>query len=98
MGYLPLERCYEFEPIPDGLTPEQAKHVLGLEGNLWTEWAPQNRIDWQAFPRLCALAEVAWSPKDRRDWDDFSKRLSSHFARLDELDVAYRPANTQEQP
>ena len=89
MGYIPLERCYEFEPTPTELTPEQAKHVLGLEGNMWTEHAPQERVDWQVFPRLCALAEVAWSPKDRRNWEDFQARLQKHYHRLDALGVTY---------
>ena len=89
MGYIPLERCYAFEPTPTELTPEEAKHVLGLEGNMWTEHAPQERVDWQVFPRLCALAEVAWSPKERRNWEDFQTRMQEHYRRLDALGVTY---------
>jgi hexosaminidase len=89
MGYLPLERAYAFEPTPAELTEQQAKHVLGLEGNMWTEWAPQSRVDWQVFPRLCALAEVGWSPGELRDWDDFQRRMATHYQRLDELGVTY---------
>jgi hexosaminidase len=89
MGFLPLERVYSFEPTPEQLTKEQAKHVLGVEGNMWTEHAPQSRVDWQVFPRLCALAEVGWSPKDARDFDDFSRRLATHYRRLDALGVEY---------
>ena len=87
MGYISLERCYSFEPAPVELTPEQALHVLGLEGNMWTEHAPQDRVDWQVFPRLCALAEVGWSPKELRDWEDFSTRMKTHYRRLDALGV-----------
>jgi len=89
MGYLPLERCYEFEPTPAGLTPKQARHILGLEGNMWTEHAPQQRVDWQVFPRLCALAEVGWSPKKLRNWEDFSERMKTHYRQLDALGVTY---------
>jgi hexosaminidase len=89
MGYIPLERSYAFEPTPAELTPAQAQHVLGLEGNMWTEHAPQERVDWQIFPRLCALAEVGWSPKGARDWDDFSERMQTHYRRLDALGVTY---------
>jgi len=89
MGLITLEKIYSFEPTPPELTPEQAKHVLGAECNLWTEHAPQERIDGLAFPRLCALAEVAWSPKERRDWDDFTERLKTHSRRLDALGVKY---------
>lgn len=89
MGYLPLERVYSFEPTPAELTPEQARHVLGLEGNMWTEHAPRERVDRQVFPRLCALAEVGWSPKELRDWEDFSARMMTHYRRLDALGVTY---------
>lgn len=89
MGYIPLERCYEFEPTPAGLTPLQARHILGIEGNMWTEHAPQKRVDWQVFPRLCALAEVGWSPPEARDWGDFSARMKTHYRRLDALGVTY---------
>ena len=89
MGFLPLERVYEFEPTPAELSPEQARHVLGLEGNMWTEHAPQSRVDWQVFPRLCAIAEVGWSPKEARQWDDFAARMKTHCRRLDALGIKY---------
>ncbi len=89
MGRLSLEQCYAFEPTPASFTPDQAKHVLGLEGNMWTEHAPPSRVDWQVFPRLCALAEVAWSPEATRDWENFQTRLQTHYRRLDALGVAY---------
>jgi hexosaminidase len=89
MGYLPLETVYSFEPTPAGLTAEQARHILGAEGNIWTERAPQERVDQQVFPRLCALAEVAWSPKEARNWDDFRHRLDTHYRRLDAMGVHY---------
>lgn len=88
-GCVPLEVVYAFEPTPPELTPEQARHVLGLEGNIWTERAPQERVDTQVFPRLCALAEVGWSPKESRDWKDFQRRMETHYRRLDALGVAY---------
>ena len=89
MGFIDLQTCYAFEPTPAELTPEQARHVLGLEGNMWTEHAPQQRIDWQVFPRLCALAEVGWSAKASRDWDSFCNRMTQHYRRLDQLGVTY---------
>jgi hexosaminidase len=89
MGFVPLERCYQFEPTPDSLTAEQAVHVLGLEGNVWTEHAPPALIDRQTFPRLIALAEVGWTPKERRDWMSFQRRLNLHYPRLDALGVRF---------
>ncbi|MBN2447815.1 MAG: family 20 glycosylhydrolase, partial [Phycisphaerae bacterium] len=89
MGYLPLERCYSFDPTPPEFTPEQAAHVLGVEGNIWTEHAAQERIDWQVFPRLCAIAEIGWTPESHRDFAQFKQRLETHYGRLDALGVDY---------
>lgn len=84
-----LGRSYTFEPTPLELTETQRRHVLGLEGNMWTERAPRPRVDWQVFPRLCALAEVGWSPAEARLWGDFERRMETHLGRLDALGVAY---------
>jgi hexosaminidase len=85
---LALEKCYGFEPTPAGLSPEAAKHILGLEPCLWG--FPQHRHDELVFPRLCAFAEVGWSPKEARDWSDFKRRLKAHGRRLDEIGINYR--------
>jgi hexosaminidase len=90
-GFLPLEQVYSFEPLPNGLPPEYESHILGGQANLWTEYIPSlAHVEYMAFPRLCALAEVAWSSKTARNWDDFSRRLRVHELRLDELGVNYR--------
>lgn len=89
MGFLPLETVYAFEPLPAQLSAERARHVLGLEGNMWTEHAAPARIDWQVFPRLCALAEVAWSPRQARDFKEFERRMQQHNRRLAALGVNY---------
>ncbi|TWT45964.1 Beta-hexosaminidase [Phycisphaerae bacterium RAS1] len=89
MGFIDLKKAYSFVPAPPDLTAEQLRHVLGLEGNIWTERAPQERVDHQVFPRLCALAEVAWSPASTRNWEDFERRMRTHYRRLDELGVTY---------
>ncbi|WP_328499381.1 beta-N-acetylhexosaminidase [Streptomyces sp. NBC_00414] len=91
-----LEDVYRFEPVPPELTPAQARHVLGTQANLWTEvMEDRARVDYQAFPRLVAFAEVAWSalpPPAERDFADFEQRMTAHYARLDALGVAYRPS------
>jgi hexosaminidase len=75
----PLSKVYGSEPMPDGLTPEQQKHILGPQANLWTEWRVDDRAcDDFIWPRLVALAEVAWSPRAARDWAGFSARLKDH--------------------
>lgn len=89
MGFITLEKSYAFEPTPAALTPEQARHVLGLEGTMWTERAPMPRVDHQVFPRMCALAEAAWSPAETRNAADFARRMDTHYARLEALGVTY---------
>ncbi len=90
-GYLPLERVYAFEPVPAELTPEESRHVLGGQANVWTEYmATTDHVEYMVFPRLLALSEVVWSPKDLRDWDVFVSRLPVQFRRLDRYGVNYR--------
>ncbi|MEU0196615.1 MULTISPECIES: beta-N-acetylhexosaminidase [unclassified Streptomyces] len=90
-----LEDVYRFEPVPPELTPEEARHVLGTQANLWTEVMEDHaRVDYQAFPRLAAFAEVAWSALPvpaERDFAGFERRMAAHYRRLDALGVAYRP-------
>jgi hexosaminidase len=90
-GLTTLEKVYGFEPVPEELTAEEARHVLGAQANLWTEYikTPQY-AEYMALPRMLALAEVVWSPKDARDWDSFAGRLPVELRRLDELGVNYR--------
>jgi len=90
-GFMPLEKVYSFEPIPNGLAPEFQSRILGGQCNLWTEYIPSlAHLEYMAFPRLCALAEVDWSPKASRDWNSFSQRLQIHEQRLEQLGVNYR--------
>ncbi len=89
-GFTPLEKVYEFEPIPDELTPDEHQYILGAQANLWTEYIPTpEHAEYMVFPRLCALSEVIWSPKEKRSWDDFTKRLNTHLKRLDEMNINY---------
>jgi hexosaminidase len=90
-GLLPLDSVYGFEPIPADLEPQYAKHVLGAQGQLWTEYMPTpERVEYMAYPRLTALAEVVWTPRERKDLADFRRRLEVHLRRLDGLTVNYR--------
>jgi hexosaminidase len=90
-GFLPLDSVYAYEPVPAELEPQFAPHILGAQGQVWTEYieGPKN-VEYMAFPREAALAEVLWTPKARRDFTDFSARLPVEFARLQALDVNYR--------
>ena len=89
---MPLSRAYRFEPVPQELDEKEAISILGPEFPLWTEWVPDRaRLDYQAYPRLTAMAETAWTPKDRKDLGDFRRRLAGFLERLDRLEVRYAP-------
>jgi len=94
-GGTPITTCYSFEPMPAGLSPDEAKHILGVEAPMWMDkWrqfqyqpVDKGRLDRQVFPRILALAEVGWSPQELRVWEDFSKRLAAHRARMTRLGI-----------
>ncbi len=90
-GFLPLSQVYAFEPMPVTLPPQYQKHILGAQGNVWTEYMPSfDHVEYMIFPRLCAMAEVDWSPRHARNWDDFARRMQDHYARLQHLGVNFR--------
>lgn len=84
-----LAKVYSFDPVPSELTLDERKHVLGSEGNMWSEYAPQELIDDRLFPRMLALSEVIWTYPTERDFESFRKRVQKHYARLDLLGVKY---------
>jgi hexosaminidase len=86
----PLDQVYAFDPVPPELEGRAAKHVLGAQGQLWSEFIHDgDEVENRAFPRLAALAEVVWSERQDRDFASFEQRLALHLHRLDVLDVNY---------
>lgn len=89
--FLPLEKVYGFEPVPDALTSGEAQHIIGAQACLWTEWIAESRkAEYMLFPRLCALSEVVWSEPAQRDYADFTRRMESHYERLQAADINVR--------
>ncbi|MGH8494960.1 MAG: family 20 glycosylhydrolase [Gammaproteobacteria bacterium] len=85
-----LEDVYRFEPMPDQLAPDERRHVLGIQANLWSEHIrTEDRVARMAFPRAAALAEVAWSQPDRTNWHSFLSRLPAQFARYRSLGIPF---------
>ncbi len=90
-GFLPLEKVYAYEPILPSFSEAEAKHVMGAQFQLWTEYIREpSHAEYMAFPRACALAEVVWSPKESRNWQSFSTRLPFHLDRLTQMGVNFR--------
>ena len=89
-GYLPIETVYSYDPVPAVLTAGEAKHILGAQGNVWTEYMKTpGKVEYMLFPRLAALSEMLWTKKENKGWDDFEKRLPVVFERLDMESVNY---------
>lgn len=90
-SYVPLEKVYSFEPVPKELTADEAKYIIGGQANVWTEYMKtQSAVEYMAFPRMLALAEVLWSRAEDRNYADFQQRLVSNLPRLAARNVNYR--------
>lgn len=89
-AYSFLKDTYNFKIVSDSLSPEQGKHIMGLQGNLWTEsindW---EKLTYMTFPRLYAVAENGWSGENRKDWNSFTNRLRTQFNRWDRKNIRY---------
>lgn len=89
-GFTTVQKTYSYEPVPEALTGEEAKYIMGAQGNVWTEYiTTPEHVEYMALPRMIALAEVLWSPKEKRDEGSFIRRLESEFPKLDALHVNY---------
>ena len=85
-----LQDVYDYNPVPKGATADQARHILGLQANLWTEYMPTfARVQHAVFPRIAALSEVAWSPVATHDWHGFLERMPAELARYRALGIGY---------
>jgi hexosaminidase len=86
----PTELVYSYNPVPDGFSSVQAERILGVQGALWTHMADNEMVfDYQMFPRLLALSEVAWSSSTGRNVSDFNNRLDRHLPRFELLGIRY---------
>jgi hexosaminidase len=95
-GLTTLKKVYSYDPVPAGLSEEQAKYILGGQGNVWTEFIPTPaKAEYMAVPRMTALAEVLWTPKNEKNWSDFRRRLETQFRRFDYMGVNYSKGSWQ---
>ena len=89
-GFLPLKKVYEFNPIPIGVEVRKQKHILGAQGNIWTEYMKDfDKVSYMAFPRAMALSEALWSRDSNKNYTDFVKRWEHFRSRLELLDIKY---------
>lgn len=89
-GYLPLETVYSYEPMPKELTADEARHIIGIQANIWTEYMPTfKQMQYMALPRLAALSEVQWSQPALKDYTSFTNRLTEFTHMYDRLGYNY---------
>ena len=87
-GYTTLEKVYRFNPTPNTLNDTEKQHIIGVQGSLWTEWIWDiKHLEYMAFPRAMAVAEIAWSLEKDRSWDGFRKRVEPHLKKLNNMGV-----------
>jgi hexosaminidase len=88
-----LENVYGYEPVPEALNPTEAKHILGVQANLWTEYISHGKhAEYMLLPRLSALAEIAWCQPEQKNYDGFLGRLKKQYARYEQMGWNYRVA------
>ena len=89
-GYSPIQKVYNYEPIPSVLDAESGKYVLGAQANVWTEYMKTpEKVQYQVLPRLSALSETLWSPKEIKNYTNFKHRLSTQIARYELWGMKY---------
>ena len=89
-GYLPLETVYSYEPMPKELTADEARHIIGVQANIWTEYMPTfKQMQYMALPRMAALSEVQWSQPALKDYTSFTNRLTEFTHLYDRLGYNY---------
>ncbi|HEX3717273.1 MAG TPA: beta-N-acetylhexosaminidase [Verrucomicrobiae bacterium] len=93
-GYTPLNAAYNYDPVPTNLPEQYASNILGSEGVLFGEYLPSlTNLEFRAFPRLCAMAELTWTPAAMKNYTNFTQRLATHELRLTQMGVNYDATN-----
>ena len=89
-GFIPVEKVYALDPAPESFSVEARSHILGTQANLWTEYiTTESMLEYQALPRMSALAEVQWTQPERKDYEAFKVRLTSLMSLLEYYHYTY---------
>lgn len=87
-GYTPLNKVYEYEPIPQELTADERKYILGTQANVWSEYlATEKKVEYMAFPRVSAISEVQWTQPENKNLNRFMSYIPTEFERYKALKI-----------
>ncbi|WP_372934635.1 family 20 glycosylhydrolase, partial [Mariniphaga sediminis] len=82
---------YSYEPIPEELSSDESKFIIGAQGCVWTEFISNIKVaEFMLFPRICALAEMVWTPKEKKDYNNFESRMNTEYNRFDMWGINYK--------
>ncbi|MBO5419958.1 MAG: family 20 glycosylhydrolase [Bacteroidales bacterium] len=89
-GYLPVEKCYSYEPFVDGMTEEEKAHIIGVQANLWTEYiSTDEHLEYMLLPRMAALSEVQWCLPENKSWERFLESADDFCGIYDAMGYNY---------
>ncbi|MCP9610546.1 glycoside hydrolase family 20 protein [Coprobacter tertius] len=91
-GYLPLEKVYSYNPVPDSLTADKSQRILGVQANVWTEYMPTySHAEYMIYPRLLALSEIAWTDTPQKSWERFLPAVNRQLSWLHDQGINAHP-------
>ena len=89
-GFIPIEKVYSLDPAPDTLSVRARSHILGTQANLWSEYmVNEQMVEYQALPRMSALAEVQWTQPERKNYKAFLQRLTRFTSLFEQYHYTY---------
>jgi hexosaminidase len=89
-GYLPLDKVYSYEPVPEELNADEAQFIKGVQATIWSEFIHSaEKVEYMSFPRAAAIAEIGWSDPKLKNWEDFKRRLEMQYKRYENAGINY---------
>jgi hexosaminidase len=89
-GYLPLDKVYSYEPVPEELSADEAVFIKGVQATVWSEYIHSaEKVEYMSFPRAAAIAEIGWSDPKLKNWEDFKRRLEMQYKRYENAGINY---------
>jgi len=89
-GVTTLDNVYNYDPVPENFSQKEMRYILGIQGNVWTEWMPTEKsVEYMVLPRLSALSEIVWTNRSEKDLNNFKARLKRFCKVFDSFKFSY---------